>query len=256
MEELIATSRGHVTILEINRPPHNFFDRDLIQQIGDALDACDAEIDCRAVVLASNGRSFCAGANFANAPPPTAEARAEDSRLFYQQCLRLFRTKKPVVAAVHGAAIGGGLGLALAADFRVTCPEARFAANFTRIGFHPGFGLTTTLPQAVGVSTASLLMLTGRRIGGEEAMRIGLADSLVAQAEVREASIALAEEIAGSGPLAVVSTRETLRGDLYGRVEKAIERELSEQTVLRETEDFAEGVRASAERRPAAFTGR
>ena len=104
---------------------------------------------------------------------------------------------------MHGAAVGGGLGLALVADFRVTCQEARFSANFNRLGFHPGFGLTATLPRLVGAQQAALLFYTGRRIPGDEAVRIGLADVLVPQAEVRSAAQALALEIAQSAPLAV-----------------------------------------------------
>ena len=76
--------------------------------------------------------------------------------------MRIFRNKKPIVAAIHGAAIGGGLGLAVSADFRVTCPEARFAANFTKLGFHPGFGLTATLPELVGKNNAELIFYTSR----------------------------------------------------------------------------------------------
>ena len=82
---------------------------------------------------------------------------------------RLFRTKKPIVAAMHGAAVGGGLGLAMVADFRVTCPEARFCANFTRLGFHPGFGLTVTLPAVIGPTKAALMFYTSRRVPGDEA---------------------------------------------------------------------------------------
>src|SRR6185436_20373861 len=121
----------------------------------------------------------------------------------YKEAIRLFRTRKPVVGAIHGAAVGGGLGLALVPDFRVTCAEARFSANFTRLGFHPGFGLTTTLPRLVGVQQAALLFYTGRRIGGQEAQRIGVADLLVAQDQVRTSAIELAREIAASAPLAV-----------------------------------------------------
>ena len=90
------------------------------------------------------------------------------------QAVRIFRDKKPIVAAVHGAAIGGGLGLAVSADFRVTCPEARFAANFTKLGFHPGFGLTATLPELVGKNNAELIFYTSRRVTGEEATRWAL----------------------------------------------------------------------------------
>ena len=164
-------------------------------------------------------------------------------------------TRKPIVAAVHGAAIGAGLGLAVVADFRVTCKEARFAANFTAIGFHPGFGLTVTLPRLVGQQKARWLMLTGKRITGEEAFAIGLADRLVAQDQVRTTALEMAREIAKAAPLSVQATRETLNADLVGRVPVATERESFEQNWLRETNDYKEGVEASAARRDPDFTG-
>ena len=114
-------------------------------------------------------------------------ARSGAGKHLYKEAIRLFRTKKPIIGAIHGAAVGGGLGLALVPDFRVTCAEARFSANFNRLGFHPGFGLTVTLPRLVGAQQAALLFYTGRRISGDEAVRLGLADVLVPQAEVRSA---------------------------------------------------------------------
>ena len=170
--------------------------------------------------------------------------------------MRLFRTSKPIVAAVQGAAVGGGLGLAMVADFRVTCPEARFCANFTRLGFHPGFGLTTTLPEVIGKTNAALMFYTSRRVTGEEAHRWGLADLLVPQDQVREAALRLAAEIAENAPLALIATRATMRADLAERVRKATEHELEEQSRLRKTDDFKEGVKAMAERRVPNFAGR
>ncbi len=167
----------------------------------------------------------------------------------------MIRTRLPIVAAVQGAAIGGGLGLALAADFRVAAPEARFSANFARLGFHQGFGLSVTLPALVGQQRAAELLYTGRRVPGDEAVAIGLADRSAPLGEVRDAAIAFAAEIAASAPLAVASIRETLRGDLADRVVVATERELAEQTRLRATDDFAEGARAMAQRRTPDFTG-
>jgi enoyl-CoA hydratase/carnithine racemase len=169
---------------------------------------------------------------------------------------RLFRTKKPIIAAVHGAAVGGGLGLAMVGDLRVTCPEARFCANFTRLGFHPGFGLTVTLPAVIGPSKAALMFYTSRRVSGEEAFAMGLADVLVPQDQVRSAALALAAEIAENAPLGLIATRATLRGDIAGRVRAATEHELAEQMRLRKTEDFKEGVKAMAERRVPVFTNR
>jgi enoyl-CoA hydratase/carnithine racemase len=246
---------GHVALVEIRRPPNNFFDVALIKELASAFEAFDADPGCRALVLAARGKAFCAGANFGDGdgaailsgPRPGAAS-------LYIEGNRLFRTRKPVVAAIHGAAVGGGLGLAMVADFRVTCAEARFSANFTRLGFHPGFGLTVTLPAVVGATKAALMFYTSRRIAGDEAHAMGLADLLVPQDQVRSASLALAAEIAENSPLGLIATRATMRGNLADRVRAATEHELAEQTRLRQTDDFKEGVKAMAERRVPIFT--
>jgi len=250
-----------VATVEIRRPPHNFFDFELIKGLADCFEALDRDPTCRAIVLAAQGKSFCAGANFGDGSDLTGEGQipgrtgGSTTAHLYLEAVRLFRTQKPIVGAIHGAAVGGGLGLALVPDFRITCPEARFSANFTRLGFHPGFGLTVTLPELIGRRYAELMFYTGRRIRGEEAHRIGLADVLVPLDLVRAAALELAHEIASSAPLAVVATRATLRQGLAKRVRAATDHELAEQTRLRQTEDFREGVKASAERRPPEFKG-
>ena len=246
---------GHVGEIEMQRPPHNYFDNALINQIADALEAFDRDPGCRAVVLSAQGKSFCAGADFANRPA-TGASEGGSAKHLYKEATRIFRSRKPIVAAVQGAAIGGGLGLALAADFRVTCSEARFSANFNRLGFHPGFSLTYTLPRLVGQQRANLLFYTGRRVTGDEAVAMGLADVLVPLAEVRAAATALATEIAQSAPLAVQSTRETVRRGFADAAERATERELTEQDWTRKTADFKEGVKAWGERRLPNFEGR
>jgi len=255
---------GHVTTIEIQRPPLNFFDISLINQIADALTDIDNDPEARAVVLAAQGKAFCAGANFSDPARQEQEARETSDPAsglgqishLYIQAVRIFRNKKPIVAAVHGAAIGGGLGLAVSADFRVTCPEARFAANFTKLGFHPGFGLTVTLPELVGKNNAELIFYTSRRVTGEEACRIGLANECVPQDQVRDAAMKLAQEIAECSPLGLLSTRATMRAGLADRVMAATTHELAEQTRLRATEDFKEGVKATEQRRVPNFKGR
>jgi enoyl-CoA hydratase/carnithine racemase len=252
---------GHVATIEIQRPPHNFFDIVLINAIADALEALDADEKCRAVVLAAQGKSFCAGANFGDGSSldksgqRPGEASAPVGHL-YMQAIRLFGSKKPIVGAIHGAAVGGGLGLAMVPDFRVASPETRFVANFTRLGFHPGFGLTETLPAVIGKQKAAMMFYTSRRVTGEEALAMGLADVLVPQEDVRAAAQKLAAEIAENAPLAILATRATMRAGLTDRVKAATEHELEEQTHLRATEDFKEGVKAMAERRVPNFAGR
>jgi enoyl-CoA hydratase/carnithine racemase len=243
-----------VAIVEIRRPPSNFFDVELIRALADAYEDVEKR-GARAIVLCSEGKHFCAGADFhsqSEAEPIESDTAAH----LYTQAVRLFEGAVPVVAAVQGAAIGGGLGLACSADFRVCAGEARFSANFARLGFHQGFGLSVTLPAIVGQQRALELLYTGRRITGDEAHAIGLADRMVALGDTREAARSLAREIAASAPLAVRSVRETMRGHLARAVRDVTRREDAEQARLRLTEDFAEGIRASAERRDPVFHGR
>lgn len=249
----IEAAGDHVALVELHRPPNNHFDVTLITSLAAALEELDADDDCRAVVLASEGRHFCAGADLSGG---SLAGRSGTAGSLYDEAVRLFSNRTPVVAAVQGAATGGGFGLALFADFRIAAPTTRFWANFARLGFHHGFGMTVTLPAVVGQQRALELLYTGRRVDGEEALRLGLCDRLVEPERLRDEALALAAEIAASAPLAVRSIRETMRGDLAARIRTATDRELEEQDRLRATEDFREGVRAVAERRPANFTGR
>jgi len=246
-----------VATVRIHRPPNNYFDVDLIRSLADAYQALDADDACRAIVLGSEGKHFCAGANFSSRPAgPEPGLGSGGVDQLYTEAARLFDTRTPVVAAVQGAAIGGGLGLACSADFRVASPETRFAANFAQLGFHHGFALTATLPPIIGQQRSWEMLFTGRRVPGEEAARIGLCDRLVDTGQLAAAAHTFAAEIAAAGPLAVAAIRETMRGDLADRVRAATARESAEQAKLFPTSDFAEGVRATAERRPPRFEGR
>ena len=251
----VEVGADHVAEVEIHRPPNNFFDVALIRSLAEAYEDLASGGDSRAILLCAEGKHFCAGADFHQESDADA-LPAEGAASLYHEAVRLFRADLPVVAAVQGAAIGGGLGLACSADFRVAAPEARFAANFARLGFHQGFGLSVTLPYIVGNQKALELLYTGQRIGGEEAHHIGLCDRLVPFADVRSGARSLAADIAASAPLAVRSIRQTMRRQLADAVAKVTEREDAEQIRLRHTSDFTEGTRASFERRPAQFLGR
>jgi 2-(1,2-epoxy-1,2-dihydrophenyl)acetyl-CoA isomerase len=242
-----------VTTIEIRRGPTNYFDQKLVAALADILERLDDDERCRAVVLCSEGKHFCAGANFASRTPAVGNP---DGPHLYDEAFRLFSVATPVVAAVQGAAIGGGLGFALFADFRVAAPESRWSANFARLGFHQGFGLSVTLPRLVGPQVAAELLYTGRRVSGEEARSIGLCDELVELDALRERAHGLAREIAKSAPLAIRSIRETLRDGLAAEVRSATNRERTEQEWLQKTDDFSEGVLAMSERRDPDFRGR
>lgn len=246
---------AHVAVITIDRPPFNHASVEFIRDLAEALESSDEHGEVRCSLLQAAGKHFCAGADLVS-PEGVGASGMAGVDLLYREAARLFAAKKPIVAAVQGGAIGAGLGLAVMADFRIASPEARFSANFVKLGFHPGFGLTRTLPRLIGQSKAALMFLTGRRVKAEEGLRWGLVDEVVPLQDLRAAALRLAQEIAENAPLAIVATRKTLRGDLAEAVRLQMDIEYREQAALRSTADFEEGVRAVAERRPGRFWGR
>jgi 2-(1,2-epoxy-1,2-dihydrophenyl)acetyl-CoA isomerase len=244
---------NYIAAAEIHRPPHNFFDAGLIASLADAYDAAD-RAGARAIVLCSEGKNFCAGADFSGRPRVAGGGLADGGAWqLYEQAVRLFEAPLPVVAAVQGKAVGGGLGLACSADFRVISSQTVFTANFSRLSLHHGFGLTVTLPAIVGQQRAWQMLYSGRSYIAEEAMRFGLAE--YESPHPRQVAREIAGWIAEAGPLAVRSIRTTMRGNLAARVKQAMDHERAEQEKLWQTADFAEGVKATAERRPPNFVG-
>jgi 2-(1,2-epoxy-1,2-dihydrophenyl)acetyl-CoA isomerase len=238
----------HVAEVEIHRPPANYFDAVLLAAVVDAV-GWAAGSGARAVVLCAEGKHFCAGLDFGATGRPEPEAL----RTLYATAHRLVDGPLPLVAAVQGSAVGGGLGLALAADFRVAAPTSRFAANFARLGFHQGFGISLTLPAVVGRQRALELLTTGRRIDGAEALAIGLCDRLTDAP--RAGAHDLAAELAASAPLAVRSIRSTLRRDVTDGFAAMVDHERAEQVRLMGSADFREGIAASLARRAPEFRG-
>lgn len=252
MQDLIVGRDGKVGLIRLARPPHNFFDAEMLGGIADTLAANDADPDIVVTLISAEGRSFCAGANFAGGFTASGEA----AQSVYSQAKRIFGRKKPLIAAVGGPAVGGGLGLAVAADLRIASPSARFHCNFSSIGLHPGFALTVTLPALIGAQKALDIMLTSRRVGGEEAVAIGLADRLAAVDTLDDEALEFARSLAGQAPLALRSIREALPRVDIDAAAAAMANELIQQELLFKSLDFQEGVRAVSERRPPAFAGR
>jgi enoyl-CoA hydratase/carnithine racemase len=251
-DEISVTKSGWVARVSFRRGEHNHVSGALLRNLVAAMTKLDEDRDCRAIVLAPAGKAFCAGAHLA---PGKEMSSPEWLKDLYAQAAALFAVKTPIVAAVQGPAVGAGLGLALVADFRIAAPEARFVANFAKLGTHAGFAISYVLPRLIGQQRAATMLLTGRRIKADQALAWGLADEIVPLADLDARADALAGEIAENAPLAVAAMRATLRGALAERVRAQTEHELAQQLRLRETHDYAEGVRAVAERRPGRFTG-
>lgn len=255
MPDLTVSVADHVALLEIRRGPANYFDQALLREIVEAGQELQGGQAARVIVLCSEGKHFCAGANFGSGPLQEGDERDASAAALYREGARLFELDIPIVAAVQGSAVGGGLGLACAADFRVASPRTRFHPNFSVLGFHHGFGLSATLPRIVGAQNALDLLVTSRRVSGTEAHAMGLADRLTDDGREREQALALAREIAAAAPLAVRSIRHTLRAGLAQAVRDALDRELREQQRLWRTKDAGIGIAASLSRSVPQFTG-
>ncbi|MFZ0664600.1 MAG: enoyl-CoA hydratase/isomerase family protein [Acidimicrobiales bacterium] len=249
-----TTIDDHVGLVLLRRPPHNFLTVPLITNLADHLH--DLRGRCRAAVVASDGKSFCAGADFHSdsAPDPTSDnSFGATTAQFYAQALRIFEAPVPLVAAVQGGAIGAGFGLALACDMRVVGSAGWFQVNFVRLGIHPGFAISATLPRLVGTGRASDLLLTARRVDAVESLSIGLCERVVEAGSETDKALEIASEIAAGAPGALTGTRSTLRAGLSEIARSAMEHELREQTVLAGTPDAREGVLAMLERRLPVF---
>lgn len=251
--KVTITLTDHVAIIEFASDAFNYLSVDLMQELAQAWDWADAELQCRAMVLCSAGRVFCAGVDFRSM---AGSAGDSSPRPLYQLALRLLAGRKPCIAAVQGAAAGAGLGLAMLADQRVAGPKTQFNASFAQLGFHAGFGLTATLPHVMGPHVASNMLLLGQPVRGEEALRWGLADVLVDEVDgVRDAAIARARAIAVNAPQAVQDMRQHLRAPLLAAFAQAVEQELDAQLRHMKTQDFIEGISAMMAKRPPQFTG-
>jgi 2-(1,2-epoxy-1,2-dihydrophenyl)acetyl-CoA isomerase len=225
--DLDVSTDGDVGVIRLCRPPHNFFDVDLVAGIVAAIEGMVGAQ--RVVVLHAEGRNFCAGADLTRGSAAVFSATGEH---LYEHALALYRQPLPIVAAVQGKAVGGGLGLALAADLRVGTPQTAFVANFAAIGIHQGFGLSVTLPNAVGPHRAMDMLYTGRPVVGAEALRFGLLDRLV-EADPFAEAMTLARSIAAFSADVLVSIRTTLRRSMLDALRDAMDHERVEQERLR-----------------------
>ena len=258
-EGLRTEVHGNVGVVIMDRPPHNFLNFQQIHDIADALEEMQNDMSIRCAVLAADGRSFCAGADFAGdgVGGGDDEVVGGDATLaLYQGSGRLFDVTLPIVGAIQGPAVGGGLGLAMVPDIRITCPDARFSANFASLGIHQGFGMSVTLPQLLGPSRAAQVLYSAKRYKGEEAVAIGLADECVPSEQVRERALEVATEIAANAPLALRAIKSTLRLGLGDRVREITQREAQLQAELSASDDAKEGIAAVGERRAGNFKGK
>jgi enoyl-CoA hydratase len=219
-----------------------------------------ADRKLRCVLVTGDGRAFCAGGDLswiASSPDLSVDALRERMLAFYRDWLSVRDLEVPVVAAVNGPAIGAGLCLALACDLRYAARErGRFAAPFTALGMHPGMAATWMLPEAVGVPAARDMLFTGRSVGAEEALTLGLVNGVHDEETLYGETLAVAEKIAAAAPIATRLTKAALARGGHRSYADAVEWEGLAQPVTLATEDLREGIAARQQKRDPAFRGR
>jgi enoyl-CoA hydratase len=260
-ETLRVDREGHLTWLTLNRPDSlNAMSRTLIRELGEFFWALHDDRETRVVVLRGAGRAFCAGLDLKEQPDDGGVTSSVQNGLRGQRqvselVMLMRRAPQPIIAAVHGAACGGGFALALASDVRLAGESARMNAAFIRIGLSAcDVGVSYFLPRIVGASVASELLLTGNFIDAARAERVGLVSRVVPDAELEKAARAMAEDILRNSPIGVRLTKECLKLSIDApSLEAAVAMEDRNQILAAQTGDFREGIMAFLQKRPARF---
>jgi enoyl-CoA hydratase len=258
----VETAKEGVALLTLARPEKlNALNWEMIDELNQALDEISADERIRVLVITGEGRGFCSGMDIRGedslgSRTGVAETLRNQERLA-SIATRLRELSQPAIAAVNGPAAGGGMAIALACDIRLCAPEAKFNVAFVRVGVSGcDVGVSHLLPRIVGLGMASELMLTGRQVEAEEAVRIGLANRISPPDRLLEDCYALAGEIAANSPFGVRMTKQVLHRNVDApSLEAAIELENRTQILATRTEDMKEALAAFLERRPPKFTG-
>jgi enoyl-CoA hydratase len=261
---LLDRSRPGIAVVTLNRPERlNAMNYALVRGLYDVFDELGADLSCRVIVLTGQGRGFCAGLDLTEgaSPPSTATMGRAQAGMTVQKMIaglvpRMRSLPQPVIAAVNGAASGGGLALALASDVRIAAQSARFNVAFVRVGLSGcDIGVSWMLPRLVGASRAFELLLTGRLIDAAEADRIGLVTRVVADGDAVDAALETAELIRGNSPFGVRMTKEVMWSQLeIPSLQAGIDLENRTQVLSSFTGDLTEAMAAFAEKRPPRFT--
>jgi enoyl-CoA hydratase len=262
----VIRPRPEVTVVTLQRPESlNAMSYPLVAALHDVIDDIERDDACRVVVLTGAGRGFCSGFDLKD---PGALPGSDDlgrvqrtllgMREFYGVITRLNELRQPVIAAVNGPAAGGGFGLALAADVRVASTSARFNVAFVRVGYSGcDIAVSYFLPRLIGQARAAELMLTGRLIDADEALRIGLVHEVVADGEVVESALRVADGIIANSPFGVAMTKEVMWLNLDApSLRSAIAMEQRTNALTIGTEDRAEAIAAFLEGRAPQFRNR
>jgi len=250
---------AHVGVITLNRPDNrNSMTAELLDAFAAATAQARADRSARCIVITGTGRCFSAGADFKSQiqrNDPTRQAH-ERSYAMYEPFLSVLDIEVPVIGALQGHTVGGGFGLALVCDIRLGNREAKYGANFTKLGLAPGMAISYLLPRLVGASRAAELLYAGRLVLGEEAASLGILSRAVDGDEVLAEAMALANEIAANAPVAIRLTKRAMNEGLNWQPKQAAFREAFAQALSLTTDDAKEGMAALLEKRTPDFHGR
>ncbi|HEV2907714.1 MAG TPA: enoyl-CoA hydratase-related protein [Candidatus Eremiobacteraceae bacterium] len=258
-ETLLVERDGPVAIVTINRPKVlNALNESVLSELSRVFDELEADRAVRAVILTGAGdRAFVAGADIGElAALADASAGAEKARAWHTVGHKMEHSRLPVIIAINGYALGGGLELAMAGDIRLASSNAKLGQPEVNLGIVAGFGGSQRLPRLVGQGMASYLLLSGEPIGAEEAKQAGLVEKVVAPDQLMAEAKRLANVIASKGPLAIASTKHLIHKGMQTDLHSALDLEAQEFGKISATADAKEGTKAFLEKRPADFKGR
>lgn len=256
---LIYELREGVAIVTLNRPEAmNAIDPETRDELRQAWQRAAQDEAVRCVVLTGAGeKAFCTGSDLKKTmPPKESYAQLAFGQSLSNHLLTGMEMDKPILCAINGFAMGGGMELALACDIRIAAENAQFALSEVRIGSIPGGGGTQHLPRLIGRSDAMLMLLTGDRIDAREALRTGLVSQVVPQAQLLDAALAIASRIAQNAPLSVKAVKRLVREGSAMPLAQGLALESYVFGLLRDTEDRIEGRRAFQEKRAPVYRGR
>ena len=263
-KDILVERKEAVALITLNRPAtRNAFINDMVVELERAIVEADYDEHVRVIVITGAGQAFSSGADV----DAFKQAFVDSKRLGYQVhsidqenlerfSLRLRGITKPVVAAINGAAVGLGFTLSLACDIRIASDKARLGAIFARVGLSPEFGSSYYLVRLIGIAKACELVFTAKIVEAKEALELGLVNRVVPHEKLMDETMAFAREIAALPPMAIKLAKANLYSGLDANLLSQGHQELMANQILRETKDYAEGITAFIEKRPAKFTGR
>ena len=259
-ENVLLETQGGVAVVTLNRPDRlNAMSHELMMELVEELSAVASDHEVHCVVLTGAGRAFCAGGDIqgmVGRAALTYEEGVEEQNHYHRAASLLHDMRKPTIAMVNGHAVGAGLSLALACDLRLAGESAKFGTAFMRVGFAGDFGGTWLLSSIVGTAKARELYFTAEIVGAEEALRMGLANRVYPDAELRGQTLELAARLASGPSIAYGYMKENLNRSQHERLDDILLAEARAHRRTGQTEDHREAARAFLEKRPPRFVGR